>query len=180
MAFYVTDLRDIHYKYIWCPRLPDRRLGHRLSLHETGNDGTDHFCGQYFSGYCFKEPGRGTISSVSAYAYLLSLSGFWADRQTPALVSITGRLAKFVAQVKALGLIPKESVFDIGGCGRPNENRFHARRVCRRPNTSSTGIPTGPSRSSSSSRRSSSSRCASVSGTAFGVDERLSQRFSRS
>ena len=89
-------------------------------------------------------------------------------------------LAKLVAQAAALGFIPMVSAFDVSGRGRPDEDGLHARRECRRPRTSSAGIPTGPSRSRSSSLRSSSSRCGSVSGIALGVAERLSQSFSRS
>ena len=92
----------------------------------------------------------------------------------------TQGLAKLVAQARPLGFVPGVSVFDVSGRGRPDEDGLHARRECRRPRTSSAGIPTGPSRSRSSSLRSSSSRCGSVSGIALGVAERLSQSFSRS
>src|SRR3990172_10927951 len=89
-------------------------------------------------------------------------------------------LQKIRAQAWAFLLVPKECVVDVRRCCRTDEYLHQVRRLLIRRWTSSHGMPTGPSRSSSSSLRSSSSRCGVVSGTALGLEERLSHSCSRS
>ena len=76
---------------------------------------------------------------------------------------------KLIAQPGALPLVPEKRFIDIRSSRRTQKDWHHWARLRMRPSTSSQGMPTGPSRSSSSSRRSSSSRCALVSGIASGV-----------
>ena len=87
---------------------------------------------------------------------------------------------KLLTQASALLLVPQKCRLDIPSSGGANYGRHHGRRCRILPRTSSQGIPTGPSRSRSSSRRSNSSRWAPVSGNASGFAERLSQSSSSS
>ena len=88
------------------------------------------------------------------------------------------RLEELVAEPSSLAFVPPIRRLDIRGGGRPKDQVHSGLRIRR--TTSSHGIPVGPSWSKSSSRRSSSARWASVSGTASGVSQRLSQSSSTS
>src|SRR5437879_2616958 len=87
---------------------------------------------------------------------------------------------KLFAKALSPALVPKKCFFDISGGRRTDEDGHQGVRLRIRRSTSSQGMPSGPSRSSSSRRLSSSSRCAFVSGTASGLAERLSHSSSRS
>jgi hypothetical protein len=89
-------------------------------------------------------------------------------------------LEEFVTEPGTLPFVPDVCVVNVRGRPRTDDDRHQPMRLRMRFSTSSNGMPTGPSRSISSSRRSSSSRCGLVSGTASGVRERLSHSASNS
>ena len=117
-----------------------------------------------------------------------------SSNESPSSTSVHDRIACWIRvdraqcsprRVEELAAQPGSSVFvppirrlNVRRGGRPKDQIHPGSRIRR--TTSSHGIPVGPSRSRSSRRRSSSARWASVSGTASGVSQRLSQSSSTS
>ena len=67
------------------------------------------------------------------------------------------RRQKLLAQALALSFVPEESIINVRRCCWTDNALHQSLRLRMRSRTSFHGMPTGPSRSSSSSRRSSSS-----------------------